>query len=357
MILVTGGTGFVGTEMVRQFVAAGHRVRVLARHPDRAQATCPGCEVVAGDVLDPASLVTAMQGVNAVVHLVGIIHESPSVSFEQAHVEATANVLAAACVAGVPRFVHMSALGTQPDAVSRYHQTKWAAEELVRQSSLDWTILRPSIIYGPGDKSLNFLAAFLRPPLDFWNFYTLPNLGGGTARVQPISVKEVAQAFVRALSNSAAVGKTYDVCGTEALSWSELLVFLAQQQGVKARLDRTAIGFLLRSLLWTSLMGIPVLTAIFACYGLISGLLAVVLATVWAALLLVARAWRTFLFYTVPWRYPLAAAWLAKRLLPRWLHFGEQLAMLAEDNVGDPLPAQRDLHLKFTSIKENWHYP
>lgn len=351
MILVTGGTGFVGSEIRRQLVTAGHRVRVLARHPHGL----PGCEVVTGDVLDPASLVAAMEGVNAVVHLVGIIHETPSVSFEQTHVEGTANVLAAACVAGVSRFVHMSALGTRPDATSRYHQTKWAAEELVRHSGLDWTILRPSLIYGPGDKSFNVLAAFVRPPLDFWNFYTLPNLGGGTARVQPVPVREVAQTFVRALSNSAAVGQTYDVCGAEALRWSELLLLLAQRQGVKARLDRAAIGFMLRSLLWTTLMGIPVLATIFACYGFISGGLAIVLASLWAALFLVARAWRTFLFYTVPWHYPMAAAWLAKRLLPRWLHFGEQLAMLAEDNVGDPLPAQRDLHVKFTSIKENWH--
>lgn len=310
-----------------------------------------------GDVLDPASLVAAMKDVNAVVHLVGIIHETPRVSFEQAHVEATANVLAAACVAGVTRFVHMSALGTRPEAVSRYHQTKWAAEELVRQSGLDWTILRPSLIYGPGDKSLNFLAAFLRPPFDFWNFYTLPNLGGGTARVQPISVDEVAQSFVRALSNSAAVGKTYDVCGMESLSWSELFLLLAQRQGVEAKLDRSALGFMLRSLLWTTLMGIPALGVIFACYGLVSGTVAVVLVAVWTALLLVARTWCTFLFYTVPLRYPLALAWLAKKLLPRWLHFGEQLAMLAEDNVGDSEPVQRELHLKFGSIKENWHYP
>lgn len=356
MILVTGGTGFVGREIIRQLHGVGHRVRVLARHPKRASDLVAqyDCEIAVGDVLDPASLDRAMSGVTAVVHLVGIIYETPRVSFEQAHTQATANVLAAARAAGVRRYIQMSALGTRPKAVSRYHQSKFAAEELVRQSGLDWTILRPSLITGAGDKSLNLLSSFFRAPLDFLNCYTFPNLGGGTSLVQPISVEEVACAFVRALSNTVAVGKTYDLCGPEPIRWSDLLLLLAKKQGARAKFDNTTCGFIIRSLLWAALIAIPMFGAVFFYFGMISIERAVILTAVWAGLLVIARGWTTILIYPVAWRYPLAAAWLAEKLLPRWLHFGEQLNMLAEDNVGDPLPAQRDLHLQFKSIRETW---
>lgn len=359
MVLLTGGTGFIGREVIRQLTQAGHRVRLVARRPERAAALAEqyDCEVVAGDVLDPASLQRAMVGVDAVVHLVGIIHETPRVSFESAHTQATANVLAAARAAGVRRYVHMSALGTRPGAVSRYHRSKWEAEELVRQSGLDWTILRPSLVYGPGDRSLNVLAAFMRAPLDFWNCYSFPNLGGGTAQVQPVAVEEVALAFVRALSNAAALGRTYDLCGPAPITWRELLLQLAQRQGARVVLDDSGKWFVLRSLLWTALMGVPVLGVILYGFDVLPLAGLVIALAVTAGLLQLARAWRTLLLYTVPWRYPRAAAWLAQRVLPRWLHFGEQLSMLAEDNVGDPLPAQRELHLTFRSITERWRCP
>jgi NADH dehydrogenase len=125
-------------------------------------------------------------------------------------------VVDAAKKAGVKRFLHMSALGTRPNARSRYHQTKWAADEYVRKSGLAWTIFRPSVIYGPQDKSINVLVKLIRL-LPF-----VPVLGDGNSKIQPVSVEIVARAFIAAIKNDDAVGKTYDLCGPEAFTWNEL---------------------------------------------------------------------------------------------------------------------------------------
>ena len=140
-VLVTGATGFVGREIVRQLRAAGHTIRILARNP-RSPAAQEAVsrwevEVYPGDVLEAASLEVALAGVDAVIHLVGIISELGNSTFENVHVGGTRNLVAAAQQAGVRRFVHMSALGSRPKAASRYHQSKWAAEELVGRA--DWS--------------------------------------------------------------------------------------------------------------------------------------------------------------------------------------------------------------------------
>ena len=153
----------------------------------------------------------------AVIHLVGIISEVGESTFENVHQRGTRNILAAAQQAGVRRFVHMSALGTRPNAASRYHQTKWAAEELVRHSGLDFTIFRPSLIYGPQDQFINLFARIIRlSPV-------VPLLGSPRARFQPVSVEAVAAAFVRSLGEPKSSGQTYDLCGPEALTLSEIV--------------------------------------------------------------------------------------------------------------------------------------
>jgi NADH dehydrogenase len=164
-------------------------------------------------------------------------------------------VVNAAKQAGVRRYVHLSALGTRTNSLSRYHQTKWAAEECVRQSGLAWTIFRPSVIYGPGDKSINVLAKVIR-----WLPF-VPVLGNGNAKVQPVSVLVVAQAVVGALKNDASVGKTYDLCGPVAFTWNELydklLVFYGLQKPKRhlplsmARLQAVVLEKLLPNPLFT----------------------------------------------------------------------------------------------------------
>lgn len=220
MILVTGGNGFVGREIVSHLLRQGHQVRVLSRKAvsKRFGRQIPGAELAVGDIQDPASLDQAMAGVQIVVHLVGIIAEKGEATFEKVHVEGTRQVVAAARRAGVSRYLHMSALGARPNAASDYHRSKFAAEEIVRQSGLNWTIFRPAIIFGKGDSFVNLLATLLKLP-----FRQMPMIGDGSTLLEPIAVENVAGAFVHSLTHENAVGQTYELCG-ESLTYRNLLV-------------------------------------------------------------------------------------------------------------------------------------
>ena len=220
MIVITGATGFVGREVVKQARADGHAVRAVVRDPKskaaRALVQMYGAELFHGNVIYAPSLGGSMEGAKCVIHLVGIIHEWKENTFQRSHTDATVNVIDAAKRAGVKRYLHMSALGTRADARSRYHQTKWAAEEAVRKSGLAWTIFRPSVIYGPGDKSITVLSKVVRrAPF-------VPVLGDGNSKIQPVAVEVVAKCFVAAIKNDSTVGKTYDLCGPEAFTWNGL---------------------------------------------------------------------------------------------------------------------------------------
>jgi Predicted nucleoside-diphosphate-sugar epimerases len=221
VFLVTGGTGFVGRQVLRELHRAGHRIFILSRHADSSPARAIQQELPAtirsGDILDSKNLAEACSGIDAIIHLVGIISEVGRYTFENVHVRGTENMIRAAQQAGVKRFIHMSALGTRPDAVSRYHQSKWAAEELVRRPGLDWTIFRPSIIYGPGDGFVNLFAR-----MSHWS-PVLPLIGGGKMKFQPISVESVASAFVQSLNRADTFRQTYDLCGPETLTLEEII--------------------------------------------------------------------------------------------------------------------------------------
>ncbi|HLH56215.1 MAG TPA: complex I NDUFA9 subunit family protein [Verrucomicrobiae bacterium] len=218
-VFVTGATGFVGTQIVRQLRAGDHSIRLLVRRRSQAQGlqATGRVELHEGDVTQPDSLRGALAGVDAVIHLVGIISECGQSTFENVHVEGTRNILAAAVSSGVSRFVHMSALGTRPNARSRYHQTKWKAEEGVRRSGLRFTIFRPSLIFGPGDHFVNLFAKIAR----FSPF--LPVIGNGQSRFAPVSVDTVAMAFARSLTTPEAIGGTFDLCGPQNVTFDELL--------------------------------------------------------------------------------------------------------------------------------------
>ena len=219
-IFVTGGTGFVGKSVIRALLAHSFLVRCLVR--PGSEADLRGFEAidrVPGDALEPDALAGSVEGCSALIHLVGIIRERRlhGVTFERLHTQATANMLAVAKQAGVKRFLHMSALGTRPEASSRYHRTKWEAELAVRASGLDWTIFRPSVIYGPGDEFVSLFAGMIR------RMPAVPVLGDGRYRLQPVAVEHVAEGFARALSLHESFGQTYEVAGPTALPFDELL--------------------------------------------------------------------------------------------------------------------------------------
>src|SRR3990170_8086453 len=197
-VLVTGGTGFVGTHVCRALIARGFMPRLLVRPGREDRVPLDVRErgrITPGDVTDRESVENAAQGTTAVVHLVGIIREFPAkgVVFERLHVDATRNVVDAALRWNIPRFVHMSALGAQAGGPTGYFASKGRAEEHVRRSGLSWTIFRPSVIFGPGDRFLNELGRLMRDaPI-------LPVPGDGRYSLQPVFVGDVAKGIADSL--------------------------------------------------------------------------------------------------------------------------------------------------------------
>ncbi len=231
-VLLTGAGGFVGGYVLRELLDRGYRPVCIVRRPPDLAARLPAeiavrCEIGAGDLFDTPALLRAAAGCAAAIHLVGIIEEKPAqlVTFERIHVEATRCVLDACRASGIRRYVHMSALNSRPDAPSRYHKTKWQAEELVRESGTEWTIFRPSVIHGPDGEFMRMMKFFctggLRQPV-------MPYFGSGNARLQPVSVRDVATCFVAALSRPETIGKTYDLGGPAAYTWREVYDICAE---------------------------------------------------------------------------------------------------------------------------------
>ncbi|PYE54491.1 complex I NDUFA9 subunit family protein [Deinococcus yavapaiensis] len=215
-IFVTGGNGFVGETVTRQLLRDGHDVVVGSRDGESVD----GARGVRIDVTDFGSVQRAFGEVQpqGVVHLVGIIAEvkKRGQTFERVHFEGTRNVLAA--TAPGTRYVHMSALGARPDSKSGYSATKGRAEQIVRGSPLAWTILRPSLIFGPGD---DFFGRVLRQLVS--QGPVVPVIGDGGFLFRPVSVEDVALAFSRAFSTSASVGHTYDLTGPTEYRFDDLL--------------------------------------------------------------------------------------------------------------------------------------
>jgi uncharacterized protein YbjT (DUF2867 family) len=226
MILVTGGTGYVGSRLMRKLVEQGRAVRLLVRDEARARRVFPtGVTFARGDVTEPATLAAALKGVDAVIHLVAIIRERGGATFETVNYRGTVNIVDAERAAGVRRHMQMSALGALPDPAFPYHDTKYRAEQYVMASGLDWTIFRPSIIFGPGDQFFSTLAGLARLPAPF----VLPD--GGTARFQPVWRDDVADAFIAALDDPATIRQTYELGGPDVLSYKEMVGILMDVTG------------------------------------------------------------------------------------------------------------------------------
>lgn len=228
-VFLTGGSGFVGQEVIQQLLKADHSVLVLSRDP-AALKKISQVESVFGDTTQPDSLKKLLSGCDAVINLVGIIREFPGrgITFSRLHTESTRNLLQAAKEQGVSRFLQMSANGTRADAITTYHKTKWAAEQLVRQSQLDWTIFRPSLIFGPRDQFVNMLADLIR------KLPVTPVMGDGRYRLQPVSVVNVAEGFVKALGAKESVGQVYHCGGPEAYSYDEVLDLIGTALGKRS---------------------------------------------------------------------------------------------------------------------------
>jgi len=228
-ICVLGGGGFVGSHLVSLLAARGHRVWVPTQRRARIKhlLVLPGVEVVEADIHDPAALQSLFTGMDAVINLVGILHESRPDGFQHAHVELPRKVIAACAASGVRRLLHMSALGADAASKSRYQQSKSAGEALVREApGLDTTVFRPSVIFGPGDSFLTLFANLLQlAPV-------LP-LAGAAARFQPVFVGDVARAFADSLERRDTYSQRYDLCGPTVYTLAELVNLTANALGLR----------------------------------------------------------------------------------------------------------------------------
>ena len=217
MILVTGATGFIGRRIVTRLVERGEEVRRLVRPvPNPRASGLPAVHFVTGDVTDPDSLRAACDGVDMVVHTVAVIREKGRTTFEAVNVQGTRNVVEAAEQAGVSKIVHLSAIGAGPDPQYPYLRSKWEGEEAVVNSKLRHVVLRPSLVFGPGDEFINALAATIRVgPV-------VPFIGSGNAKFQPIHVEDVARCVDRVLIDSTYTGETIEIGGPDILSYRQI---------------------------------------------------------------------------------------------------------------------------------------
>jgi uncharacterized protein YbjT (DUF2867 family) len=218
VILVTGGTGFVGPKVVHKLRAEGRDVRALVRDPGSKTAKVLAswsCDLARGDMTDAESLNRAVAGCEAVVHLVAIPTGSPT-AFERLMIRGTRDLLAAAKRAGVTRFVLMSALGTGERSrdLTPYFHAKWDQEQAVAESGIDHVVFRPSFVFGRDGGMLPLLVRQVR-----WS-PVVPVVG--TRRLQPIWVDDVAAFFAQALSTPEATNRTFELAGPDAVTWDEL---------------------------------------------------------------------------------------------------------------------------------------
>jgi NADH dehydrogenase len=219
-ILITGITGFVGSHLAERLVREGHRVRGLVRQANARGHLAPNLniEFAQGDVTQPQTLPAALQGMDAVVHLVAIPYEKGSATFETINVNGTRNIVNAAQAAGVKRFMQQSALAADAKSPYAYLRSKGLGEDAVRASNLDWTIFRPSVLVGPEDEFTNALARWLViTPLAF------PLVGDGQARFQPLWIEDMVTMFVNALNEPRTIHQTYEIGGPEILTYEQMV--------------------------------------------------------------------------------------------------------------------------------------
>src|SRR5258708_17413932 len=208
-VFLTGATGFVGKHMLKRLLAEGHSMRALVRGPPKASQIAEAAfapervEFLPGDVAEGTGLDAAMQGSDAIIHLVGIIVEKGKNTFDAVHHIGTRNVVEAAKRNGIKRFIQMSALGARKDGVAAYQTSKWSGEEEVRHCGIPYCVLRPSVIFGPGDGFVTQMMQTMRQaPL----FRPVP--ADGKPKYRPIFIGDVTACFVRALTAETATNQT-----------------------------------------------------------------------------------------------------------------------------------------------------
>ena len=235
-VVVAGGSGFLGRHVIAELTARGHLVLLLSRG-SREPAASDRVESIRCDVAAGNLPVEQMRGCDAIVNLIGIKRETGSQTFKRAHVDVSRNLIQTARDADIQRYVHISVVASRPDPRSAYHDTKWTAEELVRDSGLEFTILKPGVIYGRGDDMITHLVKMIRFVPVF------PVVGKGDSILQPVNGLDVAKAVAAGLEREDSIGKTYDVVGPEPMALREVVRTVAEATSLKLWIVNTPIWF------------------------------------------------------------------------------------------------------------------
>ena len=247
---IIGGTGFVGSYIVDALLDAGHEPHVLVRSGSEAKLHRAGeCKVTTGDLESPGAVDALVSGCDAVIYNVGILREFPGkgITFEALQYRGAKTVAEAAKRAGVRRFMLMSANGID-SAQTPYQTTKLKAEAMIRDSGLDYTIFRPSVIFGDPRGTMEFATQLyrdmVRVPLPAVGFHTGLSPAHGEVLMSPVHVRDVADAFVNALSDESTIGKCFVLGGPEVVSWPQMLQRIGDAVGKKKLILPMPIGFM-----------------------------------------------------------------------------------------------------------------
>jgi len=235
LAVVFGGSGFIGTHVVRALAKRGARVRVAMRRPHlghelRVLGEVGQIQLVQANLRFPDSIDAALEGADAAVNLVAVLHERGPQRFSTLHVEGARSLAEAATRHGVRRLVHVSALGAAPTG-AKYARSKYAGERAVLEAAPSATILRPSIVFGPGDHFFNRFGEMARNPWLYGMLGTMPLIGGGKTKFQPIFVGDVADAVCAALERDDSLGRTYELGGPSIYSFKELMQYVQRETG------------------------------------------------------------------------------------------------------------------------------
>jgi uncharacterized protein YbjT (DUF2867 family) len=227
LVVVFGGSGFIGKQVVRALAKRGKRVRIAMRRPHlgaelRVMGDVGQIQLVQANLRFPDSIDAALEGADAVVNLVAVLHESGTQNFEALHVEGARAVAEAAAKRGIKRVVHISAIGAAEKG-AKYAQSKYEGERAVLDAAPTATILRPSIVFGPEDAFFNRFARMAQTTL------ALPLIGGGKTKFQPVFVGDVADAVVAALDKREAQGRVYELGGPSTYTFKQLLEFITKE--------------------------------------------------------------------------------------------------------------------------------
>lgn len=228
-IFITGATGFVGSYILDELISNGFSVKALIRDKSNIRKHYDNCKYIVGDVLKIDTYEHQLDGTECIINLVGIIREikRKNITFERLHVEATKNLLMVAERMGIKRFIQMSANGANENSHIKYYRTKYEAEELIKTSNLEYTIFRPSIIFGKGDGFITLLAKNMKRLPLFINF------GKGNFPLQLIDVNSVATYFVKSINNKQTVNKTFCLCGEKIYTYIDIVMMIQKSMQLK----------------------------------------------------------------------------------------------------------------------------